>query len=536
MTKRIFLGDHFVIDQPASEQALRDASSILEETDQPLLKVRIDATHSGLLTNRRVYPGRRVARSFKSFYSTERGGTAEFDKPVQLHHNDFQDPVGRVVGAKFTRLKSGTDFNQDFVDPDTDGKGSGVVTVDAEIVDPEAIQKILDGRYLSVSSGHSTDKMLCSVCGEDLFDYKKCEHMPGKSYDKQLCFAITGNLTYHEISFVNIPAQSAAKVIQKEMTTDMEHEKVQLRDSGADHMDPILTFVRAKKQIVSSLTLCGRDDDEEYNLLIANTTPKDHQDPPSMSRVVVERVLKEFEDDGDIETPADCEQDQSRPEPELPSDSGEESDAQDELQDDRPEADSTEPSNPDSDSLEATTHVGDQEMDDDKKIEFTQEEVKSIVDALRSENENLKRDSEELQAKVTNLEATVDAKDSEVQRLTQDLAEQQAHSAKVLATALAHTRISLRKPDTVDVDSAEKLAEYIDKLAERSIDSLTDSLTDLALEQESPIEDESRDEEDVADIAAADQVTSPTPEKVVERPKETARKTAIAALGDELDI
>ena len=42
-----------------------DAAS--SKTEKPVLSVSIDATHSGRLTNMRVYPGARVKRSMKSF-------------------------------------------------------------------------------------------------------------------------------------------------------------------------------------------------------------------------------------------------------------------------------------------------------------------------------------------------------------------------------------------------------------------------------------------------------------------------------------
>ncbi|RKZ12961.1 hypothetical protein DRQ53_14040, partial [bacterium] len=205
----------------------RDAHLRLFDAAQDVegLKVSIRATHSGSLVNNRVYKGIHMKDATSTW-------TDPYSRPILTHHADgggmfgppAEDPKGRVVSAEFTQLRKGSGFENDFKRPQLGGMGSGYITVEAFITDWDAIQKILDGRYLTVSSSQTTDEMVCSVCQQDWFkDY--CEHSPGETYEVEtgkgkkakvreyFCYGIAGPLVYRELSFVNVPAQPNAKVL-----------------------------------------------------------------------------------------------------------------------------------------------------------------------------------------------------------------------------------------------------------------------------------------------------------------------------------
>jgi len=199
------------------------------------LRITLAATHAG-----------RVTRNY-GFYLPEkmREGAQTllkpFSKPILTHHNEHADPIGRIVNATYvdtshslTRdglisnlVKKLNDSNtpfyhllniaDDLIESDIltnpDFTGLGYLLVTAEITDKEAIDKILDKRYLTVSTGASSDKAICSICKTDWVESGRCEHLPGKYYDDKLCVMITGSLIYDEISFVNAPADSLARVI-----------------------------------------------------------------------------------------------------------------------------------------------------------------------------------------------------------------------------------------------------------------------------------------------------------------------------------
>jgi hypothetical protein len=215
------------------------------------LLVRIAATHSGLITrNNGFYLPDKMKKGVSSF-------TDNYAKPVLLHHNDMKDNIGRIYEAKY-RDTSGSivDRFSDMTVTDRKGKVKGTVTAQllkdlvdgrmpfgmqvdtvttllrdslleepsyeglgyielvANITDKEAIQKLLDGRYLTGSVGATTDAAVCSVCRQDWTDAGQCEHRPGGIYDGVKCFIIAGSLNYDEYSFVNVPADRHSKVLE----------------------------------------------------------------------------------------------------------------------------------------------------------------------------------------------------------------------------------------------------------------------------------------------------------------------------------
>jgi len=91
--------DQTVIDQPIRTSVLSDAHELLQSAEDGTLKLvaQIDATHSGLLTSNRVYPGVHVKRGYRTYFSKENGGLADFDKPVLKHHEHDKDPIGNLT-------------------------------------------------------------------------------------------------------------------------------------------------------------------------------------------------------------------------------------------------------------------------------------------------------------------------------------------------------------------------------------------------------------------------------------------------------
>jgi len=213
----------------------KDALSFLTDQKAPVLRATINATYSGYLLNRRVYPGRYLSQHdcYGDFCSKENGGTSSYDKPVLCHHDDHGEPIGRIVKSEFFKLMDGERFLDDFKNPAINyEQGSGLIQVVAVITDAEAIAKILDGRYNTVSTGQVSDHLWCSICGEDWKSSDHCTHLPGRKYQEEedsdrevLCYGITGKLAYHEMSYVNIPANANAVTIATEMSDSWKGEK-----------------------------------------------------------------------------------------------------------------------------------------------------------------------------------------------------------------------------------------------------------------------------------------------------------------------
>lgn len=76
----------------------------------------------------------------------------------------------------------------------------------------EVIKQIDGGILREVSVGCSCEKLVCSVCGKDLYS-PECSHHKGAEYDGKTCLGIlTDALDAYEWSFVAVPAQPAAGV------------------------------------------------------------------------------------------------------------------------------------------------------------------------------------------------------------------------------------------------------------------------------------------------------------------------------------
>lgn len=216
-------------------QTIKDNVSLGLGKPQSLI-VDIVATHAGRPTrNNGLYLPQKMRDGAQTFISP-------YNKPVLKHHNVHEDPLGRVIAAKyvdtsntFTRnptqdsairalCSNSTSFIQaihlldNLIDSplmdDPGYPGLGHVLLTVEITDAEAIQKFLDKRYQTVSVGATTDAAVCSICKRDwVNDEEFCDHRPGQTYEGKVCRLIAGNLIYDEVSPVNVPADTLAQVV-----------------------------------------------------------------------------------------------------------------------------------------------------------------------------------------------------------------------------------------------------------------------------------------------------------------------------------
>lgn len=161
------------------------------------LVVTVEGIHTGMTKNKTFYPGNTLEESVPTWTSPHR-------KPVIKNHNLYEEPLGRIVQAEYVESTLTDKYT---------------VRLKLEITDEKAIEKILDGRYLTLSVGGSADKVTCNACGKDLVQEGYCGHRRGKAYDGKEAYWIIGNYTGDEISFVNQPADVHSQVIQAELVT-----------------------------------------------------------------------------------------------------------------------------------------------------------------------------------------------------------------------------------------------------------------------------------------------------------------------------
>ena len=177
-------------------------SKTLSDSEIPeSLIITIDATHAGYKNRNCFYYD---SDSMK--YAVKQDiWTKPYPKPLLKNHDMESEPLGRVVKARFI---------------DTDD-GKGFTQLDVKVTDKEAIEKIVDGRYLTVSTSGVPMKdasskfnfTLCSVCGTDLNRDDFCGHSRGRVYEDddgvmKMCFWKVGAIEYKEVSIVNTPADN----------------------------------------------------------------------------------------------------------------------------------------------------------------------------------------------------------------------------------------------------------------------------------------------------------------------------------------
>lgn len=199
--------------------------------------ISIDSHSAQLNGNMRYYHPYNDKKTIDSY-------TTPYNKPVLRHHNSDSDAIGRITSAKYvdmphplvdksiyyalTHYPSSDQRSFDAINKlkpflfDSTFEGLGYIQTVKNIVDEDAIQKIIDGRYTSISVGFAMDAAYCSICHSNWRE-SRCDHWPGESYDikdsngkstgkKETMFLIAGNRIAKESSFVNTPADAYAKI------------------------------------------------------------------------------------------------------------------------------------------------------------------------------------------------------------------------------------------------------------------------------------------------------------------------------------
>lgn len=450
---------------PVLKKNAQELLSDAEPNKPQGLKVTMRATCSGFLVNNRVYPGRIMKNSYKSFFSEEHGGTGAYDKPVLLHHksgmgmfSEPSDPVGRVTGGKFVALKTGTDFSKDYVAPDTrksGGLGSGIVVLDALITDLSAIQKILNEQYTTVSTSCIPEDMVCSICGKSFVhpakDDEPCEHWPGETYKDdgklKLCYGIVaGSMEYVEVSFVNVPAQPNAKIIKYSFADAIEDDSKELIEISAPGAINELLLICKNGELISLVA-----DDAAGEVTVTDKKAATDKTVVAVGEKFIDPLPEE-----DVEKTSSAPTQVPEPVPAK-------------VVDDVVAADKPVPA-PIPGSVAAPTEPS------------TKDILEASLGALTRENKTLGKAIETHLAEVERQKLLLVEKDAEIVRLRKDGDSLRSQMARVLAEAVLNAKILLRKPDTEMVKNKETYQTALEALATRTSDSLRDSLSDLTME------------------------------------------------------
>lgn len=178
---------------PKQKQLLQESA----EGRPSFLLPRIEAIHAGATRNNTRYLADKL-RGDRELKSGVFSWVHPYNKPVIYNHDVETKSTGRVQSAAFAEF--------------TQAGRPGIIVV-PKITDPEAIDGILGERLMTVSIGATTDSVTCSICGTDIIEEGYCGHMKGEVYNDEKCEWIAGNLWFDELSWVNVPADPDAMIV-----------------------------------------------------------------------------------------------------------------------------------------------------------------------------------------------------------------------------------------------------------------------------------------------------------------------------------
>lgn len=182
----------FKFQQAFDAKIIPSVGSSLSESAESGLPITVEVIHAGTTLNYTHYPSEELKASVGRW-------VMPYEKPVLTHHNTVTgEPIGRVKAARFLQ---------------TGRKGKPCIEVEAVIYDEDAIRKIKDGRYRTVSVGGTAEHVICSICGTDL-SQEWCDHWRGDVVDGKTVEWIMKDITWEEFSFVNVPADQLAGIVE----------------------------------------------------------------------------------------------------------------------------------------------------------------------------------------------------------------------------------------------------------------------------------------------------------------------------------
>lgn len=195
----------------------------------------VESIHNGITKNYTMYPADKLEASAESWQHP-------YNKPVIKNHNTYEEPLGRVVKHE---------FKKSVIDPD-----KFTIQLHLEISDPDTIQKVMDGRYHTLSIGGATDSCVCSICGKDILKEGYCGHWKGRAYEGKTAHWTVGNMEFEEISFVNVPADGNARVI----IPNLESAKGNNKESAEGRTPNVKGFEDADKILEGAEGAEGKKD------------------------------------------------------------------------------------------------------------------------------------------------------------------------------------------------------------------------------------------------------------------------------------
>lgn len=270
MSKTDFILRDFIQIQPDAELTKLSKREKFDLIDTALQKgdkqkgvvINFVLSSSGRRINNRVYTPRGQQNGVASWLEP-------YPKPILIHHDIRSDPIGRFKRVAWTSLEDqALGFFKDIrsymelklaFDSDEpvdmyealhkhklllNDQWPGLGRLDAKmgITDEQAIEKFMDGRFITLSAGTRTNRLACGVCGSNWLEDDICDHRPGSIEDGKLAVFFTGDFLGVEASVVNAPANSLSQVSSIEFSDSLNTDiKLAFKEQYLDESTIFMT-------------------------------------------------------------------------------------------------------------------------------------------------------------------------------------------------------------------------------------------------------------------------------------------------------
>lgn len=214
-----------ITDSEGKDVNISDAISSISSGNGEIVAIDalIEVTHSGLNGNNFIYNSEDLEEGVTSWLTP-------FKKPLLKNHDLQSEPIGRVVDAYHGKSDIANDRD--------------TLNVTFRVTDQDAMVKLLDKRYKTVSIGASAGKVKCNVCGKDILKdgaFKFCGHYKGEIYNGEKATWTASMFDFKECSIVNNPADKYAQIknIKLVKKQDIDTPGVSDSDNEPDILDAL---------------------------------------------------------------------------------------------------------------------------------------------------------------------------------------------------------------------------------------------------------------------------------------------------------
>ncbi|MFE4029177.1 hypothetical protein ACFX4N_23770 [Priestia sp. YIM B13551] len=433
------------------------------ESGITVLYPKIEAIHEGRTRNFNRYTAEKL-KGDPDLRSGVYSWTAPYPKPVIHNHDTTTEATGRVYSASYSDYTSA---------------GRPGIIVTPKITQEKAIKDIMEGRLLTVSIGASTNAAVCSVCGTDIINEGWCGHMRGEEYDGQVCEWVAGDLFFDELSWVNVPADSDAMIVNANTSQSL---------MGVGENTATISAINDSIEVTASPAVSQEINVDESTYITAKDIASTSALTAEPLVVTSEGVLNTTKEASTVE----------HDEQNVTAETMEEEATVVEETEETIETQTTEETTEvEETQVEESTETEVEEASQGEVVEETEDTVTDETVVTEQENESadedaLKKAQDEL---------------AEAQNTINDLTEANVQLAKELQEATVNFLVDLR----VAVGKESNREEAVQKFATRTVESLRDSISDILSEKPS-----------IKTTRTVEHVEKPTGQKVVTESKDLA--------------